>query len=118
MAITPQQFIAPQGELEREWYPLGDLDDRLQWWVSNAMLAVADVDAADQDIAAEAHVYIAAYRKAEQIQAAKPKRLTIDSGKTEAERDTELIRQFQIARGRWQSVLGDYVATQSRTIRA
>lgn len=117
MPLTPQQFKAPSGELEEEWFPLGDIDDRLTAFITEATAKVTDLDDDDQDLAAEGWVYYRAYKAIRMRLSSEAAKLTMDSGKTAREIAKHQIEQFQSEERRWRGVYDRYAVTQSVCVR-
>lgn len=118
MSVTPQQLKTPQGELEPEWFPLGDIDGRLNAWLDEATARVANLSASIRDASIKAYCYWKAYEAIYRRMLASPKAITVDSGKTESEYDVRQMMAFGQLADRYQTEFQGYFQTSSSSVAA
>ena len=64
VTLTADDLIQPAGELSNDFFPLGDLDDQIEGWLTAAVAKVegnSDIASTRHDDAAAAYVYYRAY---------------------------------------------------------
>jgi hypothetical protein len=78
MAVTAEDLIAPEGELEAALFPAGDLQSRVAAYLADAQGRIASVAPAQQDDAVTAWVHYRAYTAVARRLAVEPEQAKVD----------------------------------------
>lgn len=119
MALSPFDFMAPDGDLREVMYPGDDLGTQLlPAWIADAEAQTSEMATASQEAAQRAWVYHRAYRYRAVVLDNEPLRVDLD-GEIATQRDGDQIRRIEARahqyRAEYDALVADDEEEQSGT---